>query len=72
MPFTALDATSHTGHANTPARQRVWADAANRILAATGDRAKAIRLANASVYAMTAKSTQRRVRLLRVVQTRLL
>lgn len=49
MPWTAADATRHTHKADTPKRQRQWADVANSELAKHGDDARAIRAANSVV-----------------------
>lgn len=57
MPWTPEDAQRHTSAANTPEKQRMWAEIANRVLAsclADGGQhdecaAKAIRIANAAV-----------------------
>lgn len=49
MPWTPKDALKHTKKANTPALQDQWAAVANNVLARTGDEAKAIRQANATI-----------------------
>jgi hypothetical protein len=50
MPWTAKDGPKrHTKAANTPAKQRQWADVANKELEKTGDEGRAIRVANGVV-----------------------
>jgi hypothetical protein len=49
MPWTAADAKKHNKNANTAAKQKKWAATANSVLKETGDDAKAIRVANASI-----------------------
>lgn len=55
MPWLSSDAERHTREADTPARQRLWAKVANRVLAIAQDHklddpeAHAIRAANATV-----------------------
>ena len=49
MPWTAEDAERHTKKADSPKRQRMWAEIANSVLAETGDDGRAIREANAAV-----------------------
>lgn len=49
MPWKASDAVKHTKKADTPEKQKLWAKTATSILKETGDEAKAIRIANASV-----------------------
>ena len=56
MPWTADDAVRHTKKADSPKRQRMWADIANSVLAETGDEGRAIREANAAVARDYAKS----------------
>jgi len=50
MPWTVGDAKLHTGLANTPSRQKLWAETANHVLDKTGDEAQAIKLANSAVH----------------------
>lgn len=50
MPWTPDDSARHTRMADTPNRQRMWADVANRELTDHGDDARAIRAANAVVH----------------------
>lgn len=50
MPWTADEAQSHTGKANTAKRRRMWAATANSVLKSTGDEGRAIRAANAAVH----------------------
>jgi uncharacterized protein YdaT len=49
MPWTAEDAERHTKKADSPKRQRMWAEIANSVLSDTGDEGRAIREANAAV-----------------------
>ncbi len=49
MPWTADDAERHTKKADSPKRQRMWAEIANSVLADTGDEGRSIREANAAV-----------------------
>lgn len=49
MPWTADDAMSHTHKADTSAKRHQWASVANKVLAESGDEAKAVRVANAAV-----------------------
>ena len=49
MPWAPSDAEKHTKKADTPAKQRQWANVANNTLDKTGDEARAIREANAVV-----------------------
>jgi uncharacterized protein YdaT len=58
MPWTAEDAERHTKKADTPKRQRMWAEIANSVLAETGDEGRAIREANAAVGRDFAKSVR--------------
>jgi uncharacterized protein YdaT len=37
MPWTAEDAERHSKKADSPKRQRLWAEIANSVLAETGD-----------------------------------
>ncbi|HET9718109.1 MAG TPA: hypothetical protein VFP60_18190 [Pseudolabrys sp.] len=57
MPWTADDAERHTKKADSPKRQRMWAEIANAVLAQTGDEGRAIREANAAVARDYAKSS---------------
>lgn len=59
MPWTAADAKSKTRKADTPAKQRLWATVANRVLKATGDEGRAVREAN---YAVMKVGTPKRKR----------
>jgi hypothetical protein len=52
------DAVRHTKKADSPKRQRMWADIANSVLAETGDEGRAIREANAAVARDYAKSVR--------------
>jgi uncharacterized protein YdaT len=58
MPWTADDAVRRTKKADSPKRQRMWADIANSVLAETGDEGRAIREANAAVARDYAKSVR--------------
>lgn len=49
MPWKASDADKHTKKADTPSKRSSWAKTANSVLKESGDEAKAIRIANASV-----------------------
>jgi uncharacterized protein YdaT len=49
MPWNPEDAERHTKKADSPKRQRMWADIANSVLSETGDEGRAIREANARV-----------------------
>lgn len=49
MPWAPEDASKHTKKADTPAKQRRWAEIANRTLEEHGDEGRAIRTANAAV-----------------------
>lgn len=56
MPWKMSDAKSKTKKASSPAAQKQWSTVANKVLAQSGDDAKAIKIANAAV----AKRGQRR------------
>lgn len=49
MPWNPSDSKAKTKNANTPAKQKQWAEVANSELNTTGDEARAIRAANAVV-----------------------
>ncbi len=49
MPWKPSDASSKTKKANTPSKKRQWSDVGNKVLAKTGDDARAIKEANAVV-----------------------
>ena len=49
MPWTAADAQSHHGGANTPKLKKLWASTANSVLSETGDEGRAVRIANNAV-----------------------
>jgi uncharacterized protein YdaT len=50
MPWSENDGPArHTKKANTPAKKRQWAAAANSVLADSGDEGKAVRIANNAV-----------------------
>jgi len=49
MPWKANDAKHKTKKAKSKSEQKRWAATANAVLKKTGDDAKAIRIANASV-----------------------
>ena len=55
MPWTSKDAKRHDKKANSPKRQRQWADVADSALRRTGDEGLAIREAN-GVIKKTGKS----------------
>ena len=50
MPWSSSEAQIHTGLADTPRRQRLWAEVANSVLGKTGDEGRAVRMANAAVH----------------------
>lgn len=58
MPWTAADASKKTHKADTPHRQRMWSDVANKVLSETKDEQRAIRSANAAVERDFIKSKQ--------------
>lgn len=49
MPWTPKDASKKTKKADTKEEKEQWAKTANKVLKSTGDDAKAIRIANASI-----------------------
>lgn len=49
MPWKPSDASKKTKKANTPAEKKKWSSVANKVLKSTGDDAKAIKIANASI-----------------------
>ena len=49
MPWTSSDASRHTKKAKSPKAKRQFAKVANKVLEASGDEGKAIRIANAAV-----------------------
>lgn len=50
MPWSPDDGPArHTKKANTPAKKKQWAAAANSVREKTGDEGKAVRIANAAV-----------------------
>lgn len=49
MPWQPKDAKAKTKKANTAKKQRQWSEVGNKVLAKTGDDARAIREANAVV-----------------------
>lgn len=49
MPWKPKDASKNTKKADTPSEQKQWAKVANKVLQSTGDDAKAVRIANASI-----------------------
>lgn len=61
MPWSAADAQSHTSAADTPARQKLWSEIANRVLAKTGDEGRAIREANAVVGTRETRKRRHRI-----------
>jgi len=58
MPWTTEDARRHTKKADSPKRQRMWAEIANSVLSDTGDEGRAVREANAAVAKDFAKSVR--------------
>ena len=46
MPWTPADAQRHDSKADTPKKQRQWADVANSVLKRTGSDAEAVKQAN--------------------------
>ena len=55
MPWGLKDAPRHTKKATTAPAKRQWSVVANKVLAESGDDAKAIRIANAAVKARKGK-----------------
>ncbi len=55
MPWKAKDAKRKTRKADTPKKQEVWKQVANRMLGSTGDEGRAIREANAVVARLAGK-----------------
>jgi uncharacterized protein YdaT len=55
MPWSMGDAPLNTKKANTPAKKRQWSSIANKVLAQSGDEAKAIKIASAAVKKTPAK-----------------
>ena len=55
MPWSPSDAKAKTGRANTPTKQRQWAEVANSVLKRTGDEGRAVREANAVVRSASDK-----------------
>jgi len=49
MPWQASDAIGHTKKADTPAKQKKWAEIANKVLEESGDEGKAIEVANNAI-----------------------
>lgn len=49
MPWKPSDAQKKNKKADTPAEKKKWASVANSVLKDSGDDAKAIRIANASI-----------------------
>ena len=49
MPWKMSDAPRHTAKAKTVPAKRQWSSVANKVLAESGDEAKAIRIASAAV-----------------------
>lgn len=49
MPWKPSDAKKHTKKADTPKEQEKWAKTANSTLKKTGDEARAVRTANATI-----------------------
>lgn len=56
MPWRPEDAARHSRKANSPERQRIWAEVANRSLARDGDEARAIRIANFVIARLFARA----------------
>jgi hypothetical protein len=49
MPWSPKDALRHTKKATSPKAKRQFAKVANKVLKASGDEGKAVRIANAAV-----------------------
>lgn len=49
MPWTAEHAQKFTKKADTPAKQKQWADIANKVKEDTGDDSQAIQAANSAI-----------------------
>ncbi len=49
MPWKPSQAKEHSKKADTPGKQRKWAEVANAVLKQVGDEGKAIRIANAKI-----------------------
>lgn len=56
MPWSPADASAKTKKASTQRLKRLWATVANKVLAESGDDAKAVREANAAVAKRSAKA----------------
>ena len=56
MPWKPTEAKRHSKKANTPKKQRQWADVADSVLKKTGDEGRAIREANSVVTARRKKA----------------
>ena len=57
MPWTAKDAVRHTKKADSPHKQKVWAEVASAALERHGDEGKAVREANSVIKKMTQSPT---------------
>lgn len=57
MPWTSSDAKRHTKKADTPHKQSVWAEVANKALDGGASEGSAIRQANSVVAGMGKKKT---------------
>jgi hypothetical protein len=55
MPWTEIDADSHTQRADSPKLKRMWAEIADKELEASGDEGRAIKIANGVVKKQQAK-----------------
>jgi hypothetical protein len=60
MPWTAKSARRFTKRARTPKRRRQWQHVANSVLRRTGNKARAVRSANAAVKKSAAKKRRKR------------
>lgn len=49
MPWGLSDAPKHTHKAKSKGAKKQWSAVANKVLSATGDDAKAVKIANAAV-----------------------
>lgn len=49
MPWKPKDSKRFTHKADTPAKQKKWAEVANTVLRQTGDEGRAVRTANKSI-----------------------
>jgi len=60
MPWTMADAPQKTHKAKSKPAAKQWATVANKVLAESGDDAKAIKIANAAVAKRKSKSSTKK------------